>query len=49
MLVLFVQETRSEKRLEMPPVLRIVMEGPLYQDKPNNMQHWQVTIIIDPL
>jgi len=30
----------------MLPVLRIGVQGPLYQDKPHNMQHWQVTIII---
>jgi hypothetical protein len=32
--------------LEMLPVLRMVVQGPLYQDNSNNVQQLQGTIII---
>jgi len=36
----FVQQLRTEKnRLEMLPVLRMGVQGPLYQDNSNNV--WQ--------
>jgi len=35
---LFVQQLRTEEnRLEMLPVLRMGVQGPLYQDKSNNV------------
>jgi len=44
---LFVQQLRTENRLEMLPVLRMGVQGPLYQDSSNKMQQLQGTIILD--
>jgi len=37
----------DRKRLEMLPVLRMGVQGPLYQDSSNNMQQLQGAIILE--
>jgi len=43
---LFVQQLRTEKQLEMLPVFRMDVQGPLYQDNSNKMRQLQGTIIL---
>jgi len=45
MLILFIQQPRTYK-WEMKPVLRMGVQGPLYQDNSNDMQQLQGTIIM---
>ena len=44
---LFVQQLRTENRLEMLPVLRTGVKGPLYQDISYKMRQLQGTIILE--
>jgi hypothetical protein len=44
---LFVQQLRTENRLEMLPVLRKGVQGPLYQDDSHNMEQLQGTILVE--
>jgi len=47
-MVLYLSNSKGQKnRLEMLPMLRIGVQGPLYQDNSNNMQQLQGAIILE--
>jgi len=47
-MVLYLSNSKGQKnRLDVLPVLRMSVKGPLYQDNSNNMQQMQVTITLE--
>jgi hypothetical protein len=43
----FVQQLSTEKRTVMLPVLRMGVQGSVYQDSSNNMRQMQGTVLVE--